>query len=652
MIFKRKWITLGVITMLLCCMGATGGFAQNEAGSVGIGTANPDSSAILELFSKDKGLLLPRMTLQQRSTIRRPAEGLLIYQTDFLHGLYLNTRNGWSQVSNTPSLLAATSPTWNIAGNIDADSSSFLGTRNNIPLVFKVNNQFAGLVDNNRSNTFLGYKTGYATQSFNSVVLGAYALQRASTGNDNVVIGYQSMFSHENGQYNVAMGSLSLSSSVFGDKNTAIGAMAGYRSRGNSNVFLGFQAGYFEQGDEKLYINNNASRTPLIYGDFKEKFVGINTATPNNNLSIKADKEGESGLQLQSLKSTSNAKDGNGTSLSVDSLGNVILVKNTGFVTTPTVTTSTFWNNRGNNIQNANDGDVQLTKSLIVGETISGNRLEVADGGLVFKRINARTTPLIANGKALSLDNFGNVILVDNTPPPILSEWQRIGNNITNRNAGKVSIQNELEVSGNVTTNNLTIKTGKIKFDNLSSRSNALASNGKVLTLDAAGNIVLANDGVGNTDPSLWKKTGARVELKSPGQVIIGEGITRTPANFNLFVSKGILAERVRVAVPNSEKWADYVFKPDYRLMPLGDVKKFISTYGHLPNMYAAEEAAETGMDVLEMNVKLLEKVEELTLYGIHADERIEQLETLTKKSNERIEQLEILMKKLAESTN
>lgn len=651
MIFKKRRVTLGVITVLLCCMATTSGFAQREEGSVGIGTSNPDSSAILELFSKDKGLLLPRMTLQQRGAIKKPAEGLLVYQTDFLHGLYLRTNNGWSQVSNAASLVAATSPAWNTTGNNNTDSSSFLGTRNDIPLVFKVNDEFAGIIDNKRSNTFLGYKTGYATQSFNSVVLGAFALQRESIGNDNVVIGFQSMFSHENGQYNVAMGSLSLSSSIFGDKNTAIGAMAGYRARGNSNVFLGFQAGYFEQGDEKLYINNNASRTPLIYGDFKEKLVGINTSTPGNKLSIKADIEGESGLQLQSLKSTSNAKDGNGTFLSVDSLGNVILVKNSGFVTTPTGTTSTFWNNRGNNIQNTNDGDVQLTKNLIVGEAISSNRLEIADGGIVFKRMNARTTPLTANGKALSLDNFGNVILVENTPPPIVSEWQSIGNNITNKNSGKVSIQNELEVSGNVTTNNLTIKTGKIKFDNLSSRSNALASNGKVLTLDAAGNVVLANDGVGNTDPSLWKKTGNRVELKSPGQVIIGEGITKMPANFNLFVSKGILAERVRVAVPNSEKWADYVFKPDYRLMPLRDVKRFISTYGHLPNMYAAEEAAETGMDVLEMNVKLLEKIEELTLYGIHADERIEHLETLATKSNERIEHLEILIKKLAESS-
>ncbi|MFT7482916.1 MAG: hypothetical protein ACI8WW_001854, partial [Oceanospirillaceae bacterium] len=64
------------------------------------------------------------------------------------------------------------------------------------------------------------------------------------------------------------------------------------------------------------------------------------------------------------------------------------------------------------------------------------------------------------------------------------------------------------------------------------------------------------------------------------------------------------------------------------------EVEKFIITYGHLPKIYSATDAAEQGMDVLEMNVKLLEKVEELTLYAIDANKRIELLE-------QRLEKLE-----------
>ncbi len=48
---------------------------------VGIGTFNPDSSSLLELFSNNKGLLVPRMTSSERDLVVAPAVGLLIYNT-------------------------------------------------------------------------------------------------------------------------------------------------------------------------------------------------------------------------------------------------------------------------------------------------------------------------------------------------------------------------------------------------------------------------------------------------------------------------------------------------------------------------------------------------------------------------------------------
>jgi hypothetical protein len=630
MILKKRGITTMIGTALLCFISLTELNAQRSIGKgVGIGTVEPDESAILEISSTTRGLLLPRMTLNQRASIVQPAAGLVVYQTDLLDGLYIYNGENWSLLAlGTAVNLTANATTWSTSGNEVLGTENFLGTLDDAPLIFKVNNEFSGLLDSKQSNTFLGYKTGWATKSFNSVVIGAFALQRASTGNDNVVVGFQSLFSLENGQYNVAVGSLSLSSSIIGDKNTVIGAMAGYRAKGSSNVFVGFQAGYFEQGNDKLYINNNASQTPLIYGDFKEQMVGINTSEPANKLSIKGNKDGESGLQLQSLTSASRATASNGKALSVDNLGNVILVLSAESGTnTSTGTSNIFWQERGNGIQNQNEGDVLIRKNINVTETVKGNRLEVANGGIVFKNMNASTTPLNPNGKSLSLDNSGNVILVRNEPVKVETNWQAVGNDLTNGNSGTVFIGKNLEVSSGVSATNLTIKTGKIKFDNLSSNSPSGASNGKVLTLDSDGNVILTNDGIGNTDPGQWKKTENRVELKQNSQVVIGDGITQFPDAYNLFVSKGILAEHVRVAVPNSASWADYVFKPDYRLMPLREIEKFITTYGHLPKMYSAKEVVKRGMDVLEMSVKLLEKVEELTLYAIDADKRIKLLE-------------------------
>lgn len=601
----------------------------NAQQGVGVGTTEPHESAILDVFSTTKGFLLPRMTAQQRISIQRPATGLVVYQTDLLNGAYIFDGTTWQPIALTVAAeLMKTS--WNTTGNAVLGTGFFLGTTDDSPLIFKVNNEFSGLLDSKRSNTFLGYKTGWATRSFNSVVIGAFALQRASTGNDNVVIGFQSMFSHENGQYNVALGSLTLSASVIGDKNTALGAMAGFRSKGSSNVFLGFQAGYFEQGDNKLYINNNASQIPLIYGDFKTKFVGINTAEPTNKLSIKGDRDGDSGLQLQTLTSVSAALASNGKALSVDQSGNVILVSSSG--SNAAGNTSGFWQERGTGIQNANNGDVSLTQNLNVTQTVKSNRLEVEDGGIVFKKLNARSVALNANGKSLSLDNFGNMILVNTEKAESETAWRIVGTDMLNENTGKVIIKRDLEVTNNLVTNDLTVRRGRLRFDNLSSASPPAPSNGKVLTLDRNGNVFLANDGGGNSEASQWKKVNNRVTLQNPGQVVIGEGINTFPSVYNLFVSKGILTERLRVAVPNSEKWADYVFGPNYRLKPLYEVEKYINTFGHLPGVYSAKEAAEQGMDVLEMNVKLLEKVEELTLYAIDANKRIERLEAIIEK--------------------
>jgi hypothetical protein len=61
----------------------------------------------------------------------------------------------------------------------------------------------------------------------------------------------------------------------------------------------------------------------------------------------------------------------------------------------------------------------------------------------------------------------------------------------------------------------------------------------------------------------------------------------------------------------------DYVFAADYKLMPLDELEKNIQTLKHLPNMPSAEEVAQNGMNLVDMQKRLLEKVEELTLYVI-----------------------------------
>jgi hypothetical protein len=72
--------------------------------------------------------------------------------------------------------------------------------------------------------------------------------------------------------------------------------------------------------------------------------------------------------------------------------------------------------------------------------------------------------------------------------------------------------------------------------------------------------------------------------------------------------------------------WADYVFQSDYRLMPLSELADFIQEKGHLPNVPTTVEVMENGVNLAEMNVILLEKVEELTLYILRQEKMIQEL--------------------------
>lgn len=118
------------------------------------------------------------------------------------------------------------------------------------------------------------------------------------------------------------------------------------------------------------------------------------------------------------------------------------------------------------------------------------------------------------------------------------------------------------------------------------------------------------------------------------GKVVIG---SKTLANcsdcnqYKLFVKDGIRTEKIKVDIAASNGWADYVFAKDYKLMSLKELDKFINTNGHLPEVPTTEEAIKNGIELKEMNILLLKKIEELTLYTIEQQKRIEALENKIK---------------------
>jgi hypothetical protein len=82
--------------------------------NVGIGTNTPHPTALLELYSTSKGLLIPRMTQAERDAISSPATGLLIYQTDNTPGFYYWNGTAWIPLLSSSS---GSGLFWSLTGN-------------------------------------------------------------------------------------------------------------------------------------------------------------------------------------------------------------------------------------------------------------------------------------------------------------------------------------------------------------------------------------------------------------------------------------------------------------------------------------------------------------------------------------------------------
>ena len=126
-----------------------------------------------------------------------------------------------------------------------------------------------------------------------------------------------------------------------------------------------------------------------------------------------------------------------------------------------------------------------------------------------------------------------------------------------------------------------------------------------------------------NNNIIMWSNNfgpGQNVVLQpSWGQVTIG---TYTPATgYKLSVNGKAIFTEARVQLNAS--WPDYVFKKNYKLLPLGELESVIFRNQHLPNIPAAGEAEKNGIDLGDMNRRLLEKIEELTLYIIDLNKKI-----------------------------
>ncbi|MFY7889765.1 MAG: hypothetical protein ACOVOW_12680 [Spirosomataceae bacterium] len=172
-----------------------------------------------------------------------------------------------------------------------------------------------------------------------------------------------------------------------------------------------------------------------------------------------------------------------------------------------------------------------------------------------------------------------------------------------------------------------------LKFTGINASTTASTVPTTLLTLDAQGNVVVGQTPIVPAGASVWSLNNTTASTLATS-VVIGANIN-IPANnpYSLYVSKGILTEKMRVSVANSTFWADYVFDKNYKLPTLASVEKFIALNKHLPDVPSSQEVTENGIDFTEMQATLLRKIEELTLYTIALEKKVTRLQKQMKTS-------------------
>lgn len=189
--------------------------------------------------------------------------------------------------------------------------------------------------------------------------------------------------------------------------------------------------------------------------------------------------------------------------------------------------------------------------------------------------------------------------------------------------------------------NNMVGQTGNSNTTyNVAGLTASTAYNFYVRALDAAGNIsgnsntinvtTTAGGGGGGGGGSPYTTLNANLpnvnwqanNFFAAGVVGIG---TAPNTNFQLSVDGDIRAKEVIV----ESGWSDFVFEKDYYLPTLSEVEDYINQNGHLKDIPSAKEVHENGIGLAEINTKLLQKIEELTLYMIEINKRLKELESI-----------------------
>jgi len=698
-------------------------------GQLALGTETPNASAILQLTSTDKGILLPKLTTAQRDAIVSPANGLLIYNIDINKFSYYDA-GAWHNIiegSQLDNYLTITAFNNSIAGGItETDTTNwnnaYSWTQNFTEQDPDFNSSVASQIGD--TDTANWNNTYSQINSLDGSKLVATDTQGNLTSFENGT-SQQYLSTNNNGQLEWQTIEIPQASETFWERtgnktylkssndNVGIGtsnpqnSLHIFKDFGNSHIqihpaSLRLENYYLKEGFYAWNMEADKNNFNLKYGyNLKEspqeaetKFsfteegkLGIGKEDPQANIHIK-DSENKPNIVLETSMSSLDIENENGKinfkysnpnndrfsiinfnpdnnqlnlmqNCTIDNKGNVVATSfsgdgsdlyNVGYWHED----ETFFQNLtyggdivigDSNFDKTKDGDAEFIKirtnsqDWFIGAEESENQLESgffigktakADGTFYIengRKVGIGTTApseLLSVGDYFTVDEDGNVVATSFSGDG-LGVWEENENNndIYYNKDGRVGIgttaPNELfSVNNNFTVNEQGIASAKEIKGN--SSNNFI----KLSTYDSytdGGSYIKLDGNIANV-------IGAENEFKIVRYNGGWPTLFKIDVDGNVTISKSLwVKEDIWIQGGKPDGWADFVFEPDYELMPLSELQTYITANKHLPEVPSAEEIGDNGFKLAEMDALQMQKIEELTLYILQLQQQITEMQ-------------------------
>ena len=386
--------------------------------------------------------------------------------------------------------------------------------------------------------------------------------------------------------------------------------------------------------DEKaVYIRQQNEWINLLVktDQFKLPFTG-SVATPLTTFSITNTDAGDDGIAIQGERLGVGTgvvgKSNSGNGIEGSSTGGIggVFYSNSGLALATGKGKITFGGFGSTDAMLFVDGSNEAGKTLMLNDDVDPE-MQLLKNGVPLTTILARPASL----------------LISNTSGKY--EWRENATNLMVLEDGQLNLSNSLAVGF---TNALPSAALHIKSAKPAGNTTIIAdANDPLFTLKNAGVdkgfVLLADDDIkigtfasNNLGNFVIRTNGAdRIVVRPDGKMVLGSPTGSAPVSNHLLAVKGRIAA-TEFTVTNVAAWPDYVFADDYKLKSLEETEAFIKTNKHLPNMPAAAVVEKDGYDIGDMQKRMMEKIEELTLHLIEANKSIKQqqieIENLKKK--------------------